>query len=187
MALEQRELGYMTGACITHGTVVGVVAVLAGGPYVAPAASILMGGTASAVCYYGRRITKLPWLRVDDTFEAFGFYYLAGVVSLLLTGVFAYYFGAEGMVKGDELQPWRQFIGICAVTLWSGGMTFLLAVLVSIFAKIRTTPEVCALMRGRRGLFQSPRPSPRPILRHTPHNPRRRRRRGWTLPSTNRR
>ena len=141
MVLEQRELGYMTSSCITHGTIVGVVAVLASGPYVAPAGSIIMGAIASVATYYGRRLTKHPRLRVDDTFEAFGFYFFAGMTSLLLTGVFAYYFGPDGMVKGDALQPWRQFIAMVAVTLYSGGTTFILAVAISIFMRIRTTSE----------------------------------------------
>ena len=44
-----------------------------------------IGLIASLATYYGRRLTKHPRLRLDDTFEAFGFYFFAGVTSLLLT------------------------------------------------------------------------------------------------------
>ena len=45
------------------------------------------------------------------------------------------------MVRGDALQPWRQFVALVVVTLYSGGATFILAVLISIFMRIRTTTE----------------------------------------------
>jgi Amt family ammonium transporter len=87
MVVEWLHRGKPTALGLASGLVAGLVAVTPASGFVAPLAALAIGLTAGVVCYAA--VCAKPWLRYDDSLDAFGIHGVGGFLGALLTGVFA--------------------------------------------------------------------------------------------------
>jgi hypothetical protein len=68
---------------------------------------------------------------------------VGGMTGILLTGVFATASigGTSGLIEGNPKQLLTQLYGVMVTLAWSGGVTFVLFELVSVFLPLRVTRE----------------------------------------------
>ncbi len=116
LAIEWRHRGRATALGVASGLVAGLVAITPAAGYVAPWASMVIGGAAGLVCY-GAVVLKTR-LGYDDALDAFGVHGVGGLLGALLTGVFAEKAinpaGADGLLAGNPSQLGVQVIGVLA-------------------------------------------------------------------------
>ena len=77
----------------------------------------------------------------DDLLDVFGVHGIGGMTGTLLAGVFAVNAigGTAGLLEGNAQQVLIQLYGIAATLVWSGGVTFVLLKLVSVFVPLRVS------------------------------------------------
>ena len=146
MILERSILGHVTPAAFTYGVIIGEVSMMSGAPYISVSDAMIIGSLTSIACFFGRYIRIHG--RIDDTFEAFGFYAIGGAVSTVATGFFACVGecvdeDVKGVLDGDLHQLYRQIFGVFVVGAWSASMTLVVAVVISKFIDLRVTQTVC--------------------------------------------
>jgi Amt family ammonium transporter len=73
----------------------------------------------------------------------FGVHGIGGMTGTLLVGVFATasICGIPGLIEGNPHQILIQLYGVAVTLVWSGGLTFLLLKLVSVFLPLRVSRE----------------------------------------------
>jgi Amt family ammonium transporter len=131
------------GACT--GAVAGLVAITpAAGTADIPGA-ICIGLVASLVCFWMVAVVK-PKFGYDDALDAFGVHGMGGMVSSVLTGVFATRAvtgadGVQGALYGDWHQLWVQTATTLISVVFSAVMTFVI---------FRITDAVCGIRVMRR-------------------------------------
>jgi len=94
------------------------------------------------VCFWA-----CTWLKhrfdYDDSLDVFGVHGVGGLTGTLLAGVFATASigGISGLIEGNPQQFLIQFYGVAVTLAWSGGVTFILLRLVSLFVPLRVSRE----------------------------------------------
>jgi Amt family ammonium transporter len=73
----------------------------------------------------------------------FGVHGVGGMTGVLLAGVFATASigGTSGLIEGNPQQVLIQLYGVGVTLAWSGGVTYALLELVSLFVPLRVSPE----------------------------------------------
>jgi ammonium transporter, Amt family len=102
MAVEWCHRGKPTALGLASGVVAGLVAVTPASGFVSPLGALFIGLAAGVVCYVA--VCLKPFLKYDDSLDAFGVHGVGGFLGAVLTGVFAY----EALVKagsGNALPP----------------------------------------------------------------------------------
>lgn len=138
----------ITGAC--EGAIAGLVAITPSCAYVAPWAAFVSGAITAAVCRLSHKVTH--YLNVDDTIEAFNLHAIGGIVGGILLGFFASprvaaLDGATeidgGWVAHHWIQLGHQLADICAISLWSFVLTYIICFCVNYIPglHLRLTPE----------------------------------------------
>jgi ammonium transporter len=87
MVVEWCHRGKPTALGLASGLVAGLVAVTPASGYVPPLGAMLIGLAAGAVCYVA--VSLKPFIKYDDSLDAFGVHGVGGFLGALLTGVFA--------------------------------------------------------------------------------------------------
>jgi len=84
---EWLHRGRPTALGLASGIVAGLVAVTPAAGFVTPLSAIIIGALAGVVCYAA--VSLKPFLKYDDSLDAFGVHGVGGLLGALLTGVFA--------------------------------------------------------------------------------------------------
>lgn len=79
--------GRPTALGLASGIVAGLVAVTPAAGFVTPLSAIIIGLCAGVVCYIA--VSAKPFLKYDDSLDAFGVHGVGGILGAILTGVFA--------------------------------------------------------------------------------------------------
>ncbi len=87
MLVEWQHRGKPTALGLASGLVAGLVAVTPASGYVTPLGALVIGLLAGVVCYVA--VCLKPFLKYDDSLDAFGVHGVGGFLGALLTGVFA--------------------------------------------------------------------------------------------------
>ncbi len=128
-----------TGAAA--GAVAGLVAVTPAAGYVTPAAAIVIGGVAAAICYLAVRMRER--MHVDDALDVFPVHGIGGTVGALLTGVFATTAinaaGSNGLLYGNPRQLAVQLLAVAAVWAYTAIATFLILKAVMLVVPLRVS------------------------------------------------
>jgi Amt family ammonium transporter len=124
------------------GAVAGLGTITPASGFVAPWHGIVIGIVAGVVCFWA-----CTWLKhrfkYDDSLDVFGVHGVGGMTGILLAGVFATASigGASGLIEGNPGLLLTQLYGVVVTLAWSGGVTYLLLKLVSIFVSLRVSRE----------------------------------------------
>src|SRR5207237_246481 len=87
MMVEWRPRGKPTALGVGSGLGAGLVAVTPASGYVTPLAALVIGLLAGLVCYGA--VCLKPFLKYDDSLDAFGVHGVGGFLGAVLTGFFA--------------------------------------------------------------------------------------------------
>ena len=129
---------------VISGAVAGLVAITPASGFVDPVGALFIGAIAGLVCYYSAVVLK-PKLGYDDSLDAFGVHGVGGFVGAILTGVFAssaVYGGDGGLLEGNAVQVWKQFVGTVATIVWSGLATFVILMALKATIGLRVSREI---------------------------------------------
>ena len=127
----------LTGACV--GAVVGLIAITPACGFVSAQSAIWIGliaATCSNFVAIARSKTK-----VDDSLDVFAAHGVAGLVGLLLTGIFATKVVNAGGAEGSMAQLGTQAFGAVIVAVYSFGVTFVLCKVLNAVFGLRPTTQ----------------------------------------------
>jgi Amt family ammonium transporter len=110
------------------GMVAGLGTITPASGFVGPLGALVIGGGAGTACFFATHFMKRS-LGVDDSLDVFPVHGIGGMLGTLLTGIFAaaalggvgY---AEQTTMGEQLLV--QLVGVLAVAIWSGVLTWIL-------------------------------------------------------------
>ncbi len=124
------------------GAIGGLVAITPASGFVGPVGALIIGIIAGIACYWGAVWLKNA-LKYDDSLDAFGVHGIGGIVGALLTGVFAVEAigGTPGLIEGNPLQVWTQFIGIVATMIYTAIGAFIILKIVDMIVGLRVDEE----------------------------------------------
>ncbi len=127
-------LGAVTGA------VVGLAAVTPAAGYVEPWAALLIGAVAAAISYHVM-LFRAKKMGVDESLDVWACHGVGGAWGVIAVGLFASTAvnpaGANGLVSGSVSLLGRQLIGVLVVSVFSFGMTWILATVLKVVMGFR--------------------------------------------------
>ncbi len=143
MIMEWVRSGKPTAVGIATGAVAGLVAITPASGTAGPAGALLIGITASALCYFAATSLKRA-LGYDDSLDVFGVHGVGGIVGALLTGVCASSALGGTPPEGYSMagQVFTQFKSVVLTILWSGMVAAIGLFLARITVGLRVSEEV---------------------------------------------
>lgn len=125
------------------GMVAGLGTITPASGFVGPIGALIIGGAAGVACFFATSYMKRA-LNVDDSLDVFPVHGVGGILGTLLTGIFvSAAFGGIGypekVTMGGQLLT--QLMGVAAVAVWSGAITWVLLKLVDAIAGMRVAAE----------------------------------------------
>jgi len=135
---------------ICSGIVAGLVAITPAAGYVGPVGAFVTCAIAGIVCFFA--VTKVKaMLGYDDSLDTFGVHCIGGIIGSLGTGTFVNpAFGGTGVYdyvanKVGDFDAWGQIVSqlwdISVTLVWSGGVAFLIMLLLKFTIGIRASDE----------------------------------------------
>ena len=135
---------------ICSGIVAGLVAITPAAGYVGPVGAFVTCAVAGVLCFFA--VTKVKsWLGYDDSLDTFGVHCIGGMIGSLGTGTFVNpKFGGTGVYdyvanKVGDFDAMAQIISqlwdIGIVLVWSGGVAFLIMLVLKFTIGIRASDE----------------------------------------------
>jgi Amt family ammonium transporter len=142
LVVEKAKTGHPTvlGAC--SGAVAGLVAITPCAGFVGDYSPVLIGLLAGAGCYLALQVKEL--LRLDDSLDVIAVHLVGGLIGTLLLGFFgdAEVSGADGLLYGGGGGLLAdQFVGALGVLVFSGVVTYVLAVAIDKTIGLRVEPD----------------------------------------------
>jgi Amt family ammonium transporter len=124
------------------GMIAGLVAITPACGTVGPVGAIVLGGLASAACYYFVAVIKTKF-GYDDSLDVFGIHGVGGIIGAVGTGIFTAPMlggtGAEDYIL--SAQTWIQIKAVLITIVWSGTISFILFKLIDMTMGLRVTEE----------------------------------------------
>jgi Amt family ammonium transporter len=121
---EWLHRGKPTALGLASGVVAGLVAVTPASGFVTPLGALVIGLLAGLICYIA--VCLKPFLKYDDSLDAFGVHGVGGFLGAVLTGVFA------STVLWQHGQGTSDPLGVLASGRWNQIMVQLLAAVVAV-------------------------------------------------------
>jgi Amt family ammonium transporter len=141
MVIETLQRGKPTAVGVATGAVAGLVAITPAAGFVSPMAALLIGAIAAVVCSYALQLKNR--LGLDDSLDVVPVHGVAGLVGILLTGVFCLKAinpaGADGLLAGQAGQLWIQLRAAGFVVLWVGVGTYAVLTLIRQVVPLRVS------------------------------------------------
>jgi Amt family ammonium transporter len=128
---------------IVTGMVAGLGTITPASGFVGPLGALAIGGAAGVVCFFATSYMKRA-LNVDDSLDVFPVHGVGGILGTLLTAVFvSAAFGGIGYPETGSMggQVVTQLVGVAAVGLWSGILTWVLLKLVDALSGLRVAGD----------------------------------------------
>ena len=124
------------------GAVAGLGTITPASGFVAPWHGLVIGALAGIICYWACTSLKHRF-NYDDSLDVFGVHGIGGLTGTVLAGVFATAAigGTAGLIEGNPKQLAAQLYGVAVTLVWSGGVTWGLLKLVSVFVPLRVSRE----------------------------------------------
>ena len=142
LAVERVKTGHPTvlGACT--GAVAGLVAITPCAGFVGDYSPVIIGLIAGAGCYLALQVKEV--LRLDDSLDVIAVHLVGGLIGTLLLGFFgdSAINGRDGLFYGGGIELFvDQLIGAVAVIVFSGVVTYVIAVAIDRTIGLRVDPE----------------------------------------------
>jgi len=142
LIVEKIKTGHATtlGAC--SGAVAGLVAITPCAGFVGDYSPVVIGLIAGLGCYLALRVKEL--LRLDDSLDVIAVHLVGGLIGTLLLGFFgdSAVGGRDGLFYGGGIELFvDQLIGAVAVMLFSGVVTYVIAVAIDRTVGLRVDPD----------------------------------------------
>jgi ammonium transporter, Amt family len=142
--LEWILRGKPTAVGIASGFLGGLVGVTPAAGFVTPIGAILIGSITSVCCFYA--VSLRAKLQFDDSLDTYPIHGVGGTVGAMLTGVFATKavnsLGDNGLIFGNPLQLWEQFVGVAATYIFAAVGTLILLKILGALMHLRVHPEI---------------------------------------------
>jgi ammonium transporter, Amt family len=138
--LDMMRSGKPTAVGCATAIVVGLVAITPAAGFISPMSAIVLGGIAAVPSYLALIIRAKTSL--DDSLDVVAAHGVGGTVGALLTGVFAdkALNGLfDGALHGNPAQVGIQAAAVLTAIVYSGGVSFILLKLISLFIPLRAT------------------------------------------------
>ncbi|HET9352305.1 MAG TPA: ammonium transporter [Burkholderiales bacterium] len=128
---------------IVTGMVAGLGTITPASGFVGPIGALIIGGAAGVACFFATNYMKRA-LNIDDSLDVFPVHGVGGLLGTLLTGIFvSSTFGgigyADKVTMGEQFVT--QLVGVLAVGIWSGVLTWIILKLVDTGAGMRVAGE----------------------------------------------
>jgi Amt family ammonium transporter len=144
LVVERLKGGHATTLGAASGAVAGLVAITPCAGYVGGISPLIIGFVAGAVCFLAIQLKFR--LGYDDALDVIGVHLVGGILGSLMVGLFAdkainplgadgLFFGGGGTLLG------YQAVAVLATLVWSGGISFVLAKVISATIGLRCTDE----------------------------------------------
>ncbi|MBI1195799.1 MAG: ammonium transporter [Gammaproteobacteria bacterium] len=147
LAFEWIRFGKPTALGTITGMVAGLGTITPASGFVGPAAAVLIGFAAGAICFNAVQIVKQK-LKIDDSLDVFPVHGVGGMLGTLLVGVFAStdlgLFSGQGFADGIESiahQFGVQLLAVVVVTAYTALVTFGVLKAVDAMVGLRVSPE----------------------------------------------
>ncbi|MFT8637253.1 MAG: ammonium transporter [Pseudoclavibacter sp.] len=135
---EKLRKGKTTSIGVASGIVAGLVAITPACNILTPLWAIVLGLLAGAVCSWA--IDQKYKLGYDDSLDVVGVHFVGGWIGTLYIGIFGQGIGL--ISTGSFTQLGAQFLGAASVTVWSFGISWLIAFIIDKTMGFRIPPEV---------------------------------------------
>jgi Amt family ammonium transporter len=143
LVCERAKYGKPSVLGIVTGMVAGLGTITPASGFVGPLGALAIGAAAGVVCFLATSYMKRA-LKVDDSLDVFPVHGVGGILGTFLTGIFvSSAFGGIGYPENGSMggQLVTQLVGIAAVGLWSGVLTWVLLKLVDALSGLRVVAE----------------------------------------------
>jgi len=143
MLCEWLRYGKPSALGIVTGMVAGLGTITPASGFVGPIGALIIGAGAGVACFFATSYMKRA-LNVDDSLDVFPVHGVGGTLGTLLTGILvSSAFGGIGypdkVTMGEQFVT--QLLGVVAVGLWSGVLTWIILKLVDAVAGMRVAGE----------------------------------------------
>lgn len=142
MLLEWILRGKPTAIGIASGFLAGLVGVTPAAGFVTPIGAILIGSITAFCCFFA--VSLRAKLQFDDSLDTFPIHGMGGTIGALLTGIFATTSvnaaGFDGLLYGNPIQLWRQFLGVLVTYVFAALGTFVILKVLGLFMELRVRP-----------------------------------------------
>jgi Amt family ammonium transporter len=132
-----------TAIGIASGFLAGLVGVTPAAGFVTPVGALLIGSITSTCCFFA--VSLRAKLQFDDSLDTYPVHGLGGTVGALLTGIFATKevnaTGANGLLFGNPVQLWDQFVGVVATYIFAAVGTFIILKALGAIMELRVKAE----------------------------------------------
>ncbi len=141
VAAEWRKTGAPTTLGAASGAIAGLVAITPAAGFVGPVAAFAFGIVAGVACYYA--VSLKFRFGYDDSLDVVGVHLVGGIVGSLLLGLLAQegVGGTDGALFGNAALIWYQLVGVVAVLVFSGVVTYVIARVVEATVGLRATDK----------------------------------------------
>lgn len=136
---SKTHMAKITGAL--SGGLVGLVVITPAAGIVSPGSAVVMGLIAAPIVYFLVDYLKLKF-KYDDTLDAFGFHGIGGIIGGILTGIFTFKDNGGLLATGSFKQLGIQILAVLFTIIFAGGMTWLLAKLISLIVPLRVNAKI---------------------------------------------
>jgi Amt family ammonium transporter len=144
MMAEWVHQGKPTVLGAVSGAVAAMVSITPACGFVSPLSALLIGLVTGPLCYLAVSKFKLR-LGYDDSLDVFGIHGVGGIIGTLAIGLLASSVinpdSANGLIFGNTHLLAVQATAVLASCLFSGGMTFLILKVLSLFTPLRASSE----------------------------------------------
>jgi len=143
IAIEKWKVGKPTSVGFATGAIAGLATVTPAAGFISPAAAMLFGLVAAAICYAAIQLVKQR-LQIDDSLDVFAVHGIGGMTGSLLLALFLHpALGGTGYAEGMALpgQLLGQATGVGVVALWSAVASAILALAVSFVIPMRVSED----------------------------------------------
>ena len=143
MLIDTVQRGKPTAVGAATGAVAGLVAITPAAGFVSPLAAMVIGGLAAWLCNSALQLKAR--LKLDDSLDVLPVHGLAGLLGILLTGIFAMKAlnpaGANGLLAGNPIQLWIQLKAAGFTILWVAIGTYVVLILIRQFVPLRVADQ----------------------------------------------
>ncbi|MBM5806616.1 MAG: ammonium transporter, partial [Cyanobacteria bacterium M_surface_10_m2_179] len=143
MLIETLQRGKPTAVGVATGAVAGLVAITPAAGFVSPLGALVIGFAAAVLCNWALQLKNRS--RLDDSLDVLPVHGVAGLLGILLTGLFALKSvnpaGANGLLAGNPAQFVIQLKAAGFTLLWVGVGTYVILQALRMLMPLRATDQ----------------------------------------------